>query len=104
MLDCRTCAITGANSGIGRETALALAQMRSNVVMVCRNRDKGETARREIGRRGDFYLPRVFAGGSGRVGQVLRRQGCKRSSDESYDEKKALALWETTSRLVGLSP
>jgi NAD(P)-dependent dehydrogenase (short-subunit alcohol dehydrogenase family) len=48
MLEGKTCLITGANSGIGKETALALAQMKANVVMVCRNKEKGEAARREI--------------------------------------------------------
>jgi len=48
MLEGRTCLITGANSGIGRETALALARMGANVVMVCRSEGKGEAARREI--------------------------------------------------------
>ena len=48
MLEGRIFLITGANSGIGRETAQALAQMKANVVMVCRNKDKGEAARREI--------------------------------------------------------
>ncbi len=48
MLDGRTCLITGANSGIGKETTLALAGMNANVVMVCRNRERGEAAKREI--------------------------------------------------------
>lgn len=48
MLEGRTCLVTGANSGIGRETALALAGMGAGVVMVCRNKDKGEAARKEI--------------------------------------------------------
>jgi NAD(P)-dependent dehydrogenase (short-subunit alcohol dehydrogenase family) len=50
MLEGKTCLITGANSGIGKETALALAKMRATVVMVCRSKDKGEAARREIAR------------------------------------------------------
>lgn len=48
MLEGKTCIVTGANSGLGRETALALARMNANVVMVCRNKRKGDAARREI--------------------------------------------------------
>ncbi|MBN1409415.1 MAG: SDR family oxidoreductase [Spirochaetales bacterium] len=44
----KVCMVTGANSGIGRETALQLARMRANVVMVCRDRERGEKAQREI--------------------------------------------------------
>ena len=40
--------VTGANSGIGKATARALAQMGATVVMVCRDRARGEAARREI--------------------------------------------------------
>ena len=40
--------ITGANSGVGKSLALQSALKRSTVVMVCRNKDKGEKARDEI--------------------------------------------------------
>ncbi len=40
--------ITGANSGIGKATALGLARMGATVVMVCRNRERGEAAMAEI--------------------------------------------------------
>ena len=36
-------------------------------------------------------------------GEYFERKEVKRSSKESYDEAKAAALWETTSKLVGLS-
>jgi NAD(P)-dependent dehydrogenase (short-subunit alcohol dehydrogenase family) len=44
----KICLITGANSGIGKATALGLAQLGATVVMVCRNPHKGEGARQEI--------------------------------------------------------
>ena len=46
----KTCMVTGANAGIGRSTALGLAKMGATVVMVCRNRERGEAALTEIKR------------------------------------------------------
>lgn len=46
----KTCVVTGANSGIGKQTALALAQMGARVVLVCRNPQKGEAALADIRR------------------------------------------------------
>jgi NAD(P)-dependent dehydrogenase (short-subunit alcohol dehydrogenase family) len=43
--------ITGANSGIGKATAVLLAREGARVVMVCRKRSKGEYARVEIEKR-----------------------------------------------------
>ena len=40
--------VTGANSGIGKFVALGIARTGGTVVMVCRNRAKGEVAREEI--------------------------------------------------------
>jgi NAD(P)-dependent dehydrogenase (short-subunit alcohol dehydrogenase family) len=40
--------ITGANSGIGYQTALALAKMGGEIILVCRNRQKGEKALKQI--------------------------------------------------------
>jgi NAD(P)-dependent dehydrogenase (short-subunit alcohol dehydrogenase family) len=44
----KICIVTGSNSGIGKETTLALAQMGASVVMVVRNKELGEVARTEI--------------------------------------------------------
>ncbi|CAG6007900.1 unnamed protein product [Menidia menidia] len=44
----RSFMITGANSGIGRATAMAIAKKGGTVHMVCRNKDKAEEARADI--------------------------------------------------------
>ncbi len=44
----KTCMITGANSGIGKYTAIGLAELGANIVMVCRNKGRGEEAQKEI--------------------------------------------------------
>jgi NAD(P)-dependent dehydrogenase (short-subunit alcohol dehydrogenase family) len=47
-LDGRVCVVTGASSGIGKATALALAAQGATVAMVARDRGRGEQARAEI--------------------------------------------------------
>jgi NAD(P)-dependent dehydrogenase (short-subunit alcohol dehydrogenase family) len=44
----RRCLVTGANSGIGFETARALADLGAEVVLLCRNRERGEKAAARI--------------------------------------------------------
>ncbi len=44
----KACMVTGANSGIGKATALGLAQVGANVVMVARDRARGEVAQNEV--------------------------------------------------------
>ena len=46
----KTCVITGANTGIGKAAAIELAALGAHIVMVCRNRQRGEAARVEIER------------------------------------------------------
>lgn len=44
----KVCLVTGSSSGIGKVTARELAKMGATVVMLCRNRAKGEVAQAEI--------------------------------------------------------
>ena len=44
----KVCVVTGASSGIGKETAEGLARMGATVVMVCRDRERGLSALEEI--------------------------------------------------------
>ena len=57
----KTCVVTGANSGIGLETAAALASAGARVAVVCRTHEKSEQAVWEIRRRsaGSDVLPFV---------------------------------------------
>ena len=47
----KVCVVTGANSGIGKETALSLAHMGATVVLVCRSESRGSEALAEIKQR-----------------------------------------------------
>lgn len=45
----KVCVLTGASSGIGKTAALGLARLGATMVLVCRDRGRGEAARSEIG-------------------------------------------------------
>jgi len=49
----RVCLVTGGNSGIGKETAVGLARLGATVIIVSRDRVKGETALSEIKRKSE---------------------------------------------------
>jgi NAD(P)-dependent dehydrogenase (short-subunit alcohol dehydrogenase family) len=44
----KVCIVTGANSGIGKETAIGLAKLGATIVMVCRDRKRSEPAQRDV--------------------------------------------------------
>ncbi|NGP87598.1 SDR family oxidoreductase [Fodinibius halophilus] len=44
----KLCVVTGANSGIGKETARAFAKQQAYVIMVCRNEKRAKEAKHEI--------------------------------------------------------
>ncbi|MFX1572763.1 MAG: SDR family oxidoreductase [Promethearchaeota archaeon] len=44
----KICMITGANSGIGKATAIGLAEMGANIIMICRDKERGKKAQEEI--------------------------------------------------------
>jgi len=48
LMEDRVCTVTGSNSGIGKETALALGRIGATVVMAVRSQEGGEKARVEI--------------------------------------------------------
>ncbi|MEJ2163203.1 MAG: SDR family oxidoreductase [Robiginitalea sp.] len=57
----RNCVVTGGNSGIGYQTALALAGEGAHVIVVCRDREKAETAVESIeGATGNMHIKFVL--------------------------------------------
>ena len=61
-MDGKICLITGANQGIGKETALGLARIGATVVMVSRDRAKGEAALADVrSRSGSANVTLVIA-------------------------------------------
>ncbi len=57
----RVAIVTGANSGIGLETAIVLAQAGAQVVMACRSPDKASAALQELHRRAPQAQAEVMA-------------------------------------------
>ncbi|KAL3775140.1 hypothetical protein ACHAW5_010328 [Stephanodiscus triporus] len=58
----KTFLISGANQGIGREIATYAAAKRATVYMLCRNKERAETARREIAELTNNANVRVLLG------------------------------------------
>ncbi|GCC49298.1 hypothetical protein chiPu_0033554, partial [Chiloscyllium punctatum] len=56
----RTVIVTGANSGLGRATAAALARLHARVIMACRDEKAGAQAARQI-------LQEIGPGGGGEL-------------------------------------
>ena len=48
--------ITGATSGIGRETVFSLATLGAKLIFVCRNKEKGESLQPNFGGIGQELL------------------------------------------------
>lgn len=48
MSDKKVCLITGATSGIGKAAGLSLARQGMSIVMVSRNKEKGESVRAAV--------------------------------------------------------
>ena len=52
----RTCLITGATDGIGKETAIELAKKGCNLILIGRNKEKGEKVVEQIRKFADNYV------------------------------------------------
>jgi NAD(P)-dependent dehydrogenase (short-subunit alcohol dehydrogenase family) len=71
-LEGRICAVTGANSGLGFATASALAALDAEVWLLCRDEQRGETARRAILRATGNERLRLILLDLSRLGDIRR--------------------------------
>jgi NAD(P)-dependent dehydrogenase (short-subunit alcohol dehydrogenase family) len=67
-----TCLVTGATSGIGKETALRLAMLGAEVIVVARDKARGEAAKAEISARVPPALVEVMTADLTSLPQVRR--------------------------------
>jgi retinol dehydrogenase-14 len=81
----KVCIITGANAGVGKESALGLARLGAHVVMVCRSKERGELARAEIAKESGNDHIDLFISDLSEMGQVRTLAGSLLSSLQSID-------------------
>ena len=86
----RRCLVTGANSGIGYESALALADLGADVVLLCRSRERGEAAAERI--REQTGNGTHLGGGdrrlAARIGAVRGRQTAGRARGRAHPQRR----------------
>ncbi len=66
----KICVVTGANSGIGRAASIALARLGAEVVLVCRDRGRGESAMSEVAAAATGAAPSLELADLGSLEQV----------------------------------
>jgi NAD(P)-dependent dehydrogenase (short-subunit alcohol dehydrogenase family) len=81
----KVCVVTGANQGIGKETAVALARMGADLLIVCRSKDKGEAAVAEIKSLGKSDTVRLFVADLSSIAEVRRVAGEIRAATKRLD-------------------
>lgn len=76
--------VTGANSGIGYQTALALARMGATIAMFCRSPDKGEAARERLA-EDSSTAPELFICDFSEPASIREAAACFRSAHDRLD-------------------
>ena len=101
--------ITGANSGIGKATSIELAKTGAVIIMLCRNKERGEEALqdvRELSENNSVAETAIYLATSGDVervsGKYFYRKRSVPSSKRSYDKATAKKLWDLSKKMVEL--
>ena len=81
----KVCVVTGANSGIGKATALGLAQLGATVVLVCRSQSRGAAALAEIKQRSGNGSVALLVADLGSQQQVRRVAAAYRQQFDRLD-------------------
>ncbi len=81
----KVCIITGANAGVGKESALGLAKLGAHVVMVCRSKERGELAKAEIAKESGNDQIDLFISDLSEMEQVRTLAAALLSSLKSID-------------------
>ncbi len=91
----KTVIVTGANTGIGKVTALEMARMGAKVVMLCRNPEKGAAARDEIVRLSANDNVELIVADLGEKATILRfvEEFCTRHSRLDVLVNNAGGIW-----------
>ena len=84
-MDGKTCLVTGATSGIGKETALGLARLSATVLLVARDRTRGEAALAEVRRASPIAAGDLLICDLASLGQVHRLADAVRDRDGRLD-------------------
>lgn len=74
-MDGKTCLVTGATSGVGKETALGLARRGATVLLVARDRTRGEDALAEVRRASPSSAAELLLCDLSSLAQVRRLGG-----------------------------
>lgn len=81
----KVCIITGANSGVGKQSAIGLARLGAHVVMVCRSKERGELAKTDLANESGSDLIDLFIADLSEMAQVRRLASSLLSSLQSID-------------------
>ena len=68
----KVCVVTGANRGLGKATSLKLAKLGATIILVCRDKTRGEEAQDEIRKASNNDSVELLLGDLSNLGSVRK--------------------------------